>query len=345
MGEKKPYVLRARQTTLLLIILLLLSLLSIFFCVAIGSSSMTFSQAMKALWQKIAGLPIDEESHVLILFGLRLPRVLLSYLVGAALGICGAAMQGVFQNPMADPHLLGVSSGAAFGATLGLLFGVGATLMGFGVITLFAFAGGLCAVLLVHMLASVGGRTSPMRLLLAGLAMTSLLSASISGLMVYHREQIEYIVQWTMGSFTRATWNKVNLCLIVVLPVSVLLLPFSRTLNALSLGDEEAMSLGISVQGARRSILLLSTLATAAAVSVSGIIGFVGLVVPHGVRMVLGSDHRSLLPVSFFVGGIFLTLMDTLARTIAAPLELPVGVLTSIIGGVFFLWLMRKGKK
>ncbi len=344
MKPAKPFIDRKKYVYLLAALLLCAAPFMILFSCAVGSSAIPLKDTVREVCLFLSGKAPENETYARILFGIRLPRAILSYLVGAGLSICGVVMQGIFQNPMADPHLLGVSSGAAFGASIGLLLGAGAGFFGLGLTAVLAFAGGLGAVFLVHLLSMQRGKASPGRLLLAGIAMTSLLSAAIAGMMIFRRDKIERIVQWTMGSFTSATSIKVAVAAAFILPLSILLSLSGRILNAMALGDEQAQTLGIPVETARRVLLLLSTLLTAAAVSVSGIIGFVGLTVPHVFRFLLGGDYRGLLPVSFLAGGLFLCAMDTLARTAVSPLEIPVGILTSVIGGVFFLLLMRNAR-
>ncbi len=345
MRPGRPFMDKRHDLFLLAALLAALSPVAVLLMCTVGSAGIPLESVAQEVWRGLMGQPPLNESYAMILFNIRLPRAVLSYLVGAGLGLCGALMQGIFQNPMADPHLLGVSSGAAFGASVGLLLGLGGGIFGLGVTTALAFLGGTGAVILVHLLSTSRGKASPGQLLLSGIAMTALLSAAIAALMIFHRDKIERVVQWTMGSFTSANWEKVIAATVVILPLSILLSFSGKVLNALSLGDESASSLGIPVEGARRALLLLSTLCTAAAVSLSGIIGFVGLVVPHVARMLLGGDYRGLLPISFLMGGLFLSAMDTLARIVAAPLEMPVGVLTAIIGGVFFLLLMRRTQR
>lgn len=344
MRSAKPFIDRRKQIYILAALLLAAAPVWILLSCTVGSAYIPPFCTAREVWNILLGRQPANETYAMILFNLRLPRALLSYLVGAGLSICGAVMQGIFQNPMADPHLLGVSSGAAFGASIGLLFGAGAGFLGLGITAVTAFIGGTGAVILVHILSSQRGKASPGRLLLSGIAMTSLLSAAIAGLMIFRRDKIERIVQWTMGSFTSANWDKVLAAAVFILPLSLLLTFSGKTLNVLTLGDEPAGSLGVPVETVRRILLLVSTLLTAAAVSVSGIIGFVGLIVPHVFRMLLGGDYRGLLPVSFLAGGLFLCAMDTLARTAVSPLEIPVGILTSLIGGVFFLLLMRSSR-
>ncbi len=345
MKPAKPFIDRRKHILLLTIMLAAAAPAMILLACTVGSALIPFADTARETWRLLMGQTPANETYAMILFNLRLPRAVLSYLVGAGLSICGTVMQGIFQNPMADPHLLGVSSGAAFGASVGLLMGAGAGLFGLGTTTVLAFAGGIGAVALVHMLSVQRGKAPTGRLLLSGIAMTSLLSAAIAGMMIFRRDKIERIVQWTMGSFTSSNWDKVIAAAIFILPLSLALSLSGKVLNAMALGDEPANTLGISAETARRILLLASTLLTAAAVSVSGIIGFVGLTVPHVIRMLLGGDYRGLLPISFFTGGLFLCAMDTLARTAVSPLEVPVGILTSLIGGVFFLSLMRRSNK
>lgn len=318
----------AKRAKGLLVALILLTPLVLLVCLSVGSSSLSF-------WDVLH----PEGASRTILLGIRLPRVLLSFLIGAGLAISGVAMQGLFQNPMADPHLLGVSSGAAFGATIAFVLGLSALTQ-----SLLAFVSSLLTVLIVQALALTQGRVNRMRLLLCGVAATSLLSALVSAIMMFNKQQMDRIMHWTMGSFTSANMASVYLSLALIIPLGIVLLLFARPLNAIALGDEEAQSLGINVRFARGAILMVATFITAAAVSIAGIIGFVGLIVPHAMRMLSGSNHHTLLPISFFAGGLFLTLCDTLARSAASPYEIPVGVVTALIGGMFFLVLMRSNR-
>lgn len=319
--------------------LLLLTPAVLLICLSSGATAIPLGDVLAGLFSFLGGQTTVSSSDV-ILFAIRLPRVLLAFLIGAGLSVCGVSMQGVFQNPMADPHLLGVSSGAALGAAVGLVFFAEAAVQ-----TLFAFAGGLLAVFLVHLLAKVNGRVQKTRLLLSGVAITALLSSLVSALMLFNKARLDRIVHFTMGSFTTADFKGVLLMALIILPVSLIMMLFGRRLNAIALGDEEAETLGVSVPFTRFALVALSTFVTAAAVSLTGIIGFVGLVIPHTLRLLIGSDHRMLFPTSFFAGGIFLLLCDTLARTALPPLEIPVGVITAIIGGTFFLLLLHINKK
>ncbi len=281
-------------------------------------------------------------SHEVILFHLRLPRVILGGLVGAALGLSGAVLQGLFRNPMAGPFVLGVSSGASVGAVLSMVLGVSVHAFGLRAVPLMAFGTALGTVLLVYNLARVKGRVPTGTLLLAGIAISSFLSAVVSLLLVFSEEKVAMILFWLMGGLGRADWASITAALPYFVLGAVVTLIYARDLNALLLGEESAQHLGVSVERVKRTLLLAVSLMTAAAVSVSGIIGFVGLIIPHAVRMLIGPDHRLLAPMSALVGGMFLTAADTLARTAVAPSEIPVGVITALCGAPFFLWLLRK---
>ncbi|MFP1878132.1 FecCD family ABC transporter permease [Lonsdalea quercina] len=276
---------------------------------------------------------------------IRLPRVLLAVLVGVALALSGAAMQGLFRNPLADPGLLGVSSGAALGVGLSVVVPVALP----AVIALYwpmlaAFAGGVAIMLLLFSLSI--SATSPLsRLLLAGIAINALCGAATGVLSwISNDQQLRQLSLWGMGSLGQAQWSSVTGVASLVLPCAWWLQRLARQLNLLQLGDEEAHYLGVDVRRTRRQIVILSAVLVAAAVAVSGIIGFVGLVMPHLIRIMLGADHRWLLPGSALGGALLLLLADTLARTMVAPAEMPVGLLTSLVGGPWFLWLILRHK-
>ena len=283
---------------------------------------------------------------------LRLPRALLAFFVGGALAAAGVMLQALFQNPMADPHILGVSAGAGLGATVAMVFGihmVGMNVLwarlGTGMISICAFAGGLAAVLLVYMLSQVGGRTSITGLLLSGVVIGTLLSAVMSLLMIFNRDKMEHVILWTMGSFSSANWTKVMWAVPLILIAMVLCWILARDMNLMLFGEAQARVMGVETRKVRLWTLALTTLMTAGAVAMSGIIGFVGLIVPHAVRLLTGPDHRVLVPFAFVGGGIFMLVMDTLARTLISPMEIPVGVLTALCGGPFFLYLLRSRKQ
>ncbi len=288
-------------------------------------------------------IPTWSIGEATIILQIRLPRIILGMLVGAALGIAGTAMQGLFKNPMADPYIMGISSGAALGAIFTIVFGL--TIFGMYTIPLIAFVGAVAAIFLVYNIASVRGKLPVSTLLLAGIAVTLFLSAIISFLMYTAGEKLHGIVFWLMGGLWGRNWNHVMMAFPFICFGSILIYIFARDLNVILLGEEPAQHLGIEVEALKKIIILSTSLITAAAVSVSGIIGFVGLVIPHIMRILVGPDHRVLLPSSALVGGIFLIWADTLARTIIAPTEIPVGIITALFGAPFFIYLLRTRKR
>ncbi len=284
-------------------------------------------------------------SHVFIVSNVRLPRIILSCLVGGLLSIIGVSFQAVFKNPMADPYVMGISSGAAFGATIGILFGIGISFAGLGIVSMMAFAGALISVFVVYSLAKVGSKISTTSILLAGFVMNSLLSSIISLLMLLNENDISKIVTWTMGSFNGTSWQQVKIMILPSIIGLIYILFISRDLNALVLGEEDAHNMGVNVDFVKKSVLIISSFLAASAVAVSGIIGFVGLIIPHLLRLVFGSDHKLLVPVSFFGGALFMVVCDTIARSLVPNMEIPVGIITSIFGGPFFLFLLQKNRK
>lgn len=285
-----------------------------------------------------------------ILVHLRLPRVVLGVLVGAALAVCGALLQGLFRNPLADPGLIGVSSGSALAAAgwivLGAETAVGTALgpLAGGVgLALAAFAGGLVTTIVVYRLGRHGGRTLVATMLLAGVAVAALCGA-LTGLLLFLADdaQLRSITFWSLGSLGGATWATVAAAApLLVAPVVAAPL-LARGLNAMLLGEAAAFHVGVRVEAVKRGAIVLSALGVGAAVSAAGLIGFVGLVVPHLVRLALGPDHRTLLPASALLGALLLVLADLVARTLAAPAELPIGIVTALAGGPFFLWLLLR---
>lgn len=272
----------------------------------------------------------------LIVQSVRLPRIMLGATVGFALGTAGTVMQGLFRNPMADPSIIGISTGAALGAVgyivlpLTVPYGLPA----------FAFAGGISAGFLVYLIATEDGKTPVATLLLAGVAIQTLLGAVISYLLLHAGESLEQAVYWLMGHLHYSAWWRVKLALPVVVVMFGLLLVYARDLNVLLLGEEDAHALGVDVRRTKRLLLAGSSIITAIAVAVSGVIGFVGLIVPHMMRLLVGPDHRILLPTSALAGAAFLVATDTLARM--GPGELPVGIVTAALGAPFFLFLLRR---
>lgn len=328
------------KKVILIAALIVLGVCALLFALSVGSSGLGLGDFFRLLF---SGADTPDTA---ILYKMRLPRALLAYLVGAGLSVSGVCLQALFKNPMADPHILGVSSGAGLGAAVFIIAsGAGLAASG-GLLALSAFAGGLLGIYVVYVVSGAGKRgTSIVALLLSGIAISSFLTALISLLMVLNRNKMDMVMLWTMGSFSTAGWNQITWSAIPILLGSMACILFSRDLNIMLLGEEEARQLGVNLRNTRRILLLLTTLITATAVSVSGIIGFVGLMIPHIMRLMIGPDHKWLLPASFFGGGLFLVVVDTVSRTIASPLELPIGIITGILGVPFFLYLLTKNRR
>jgi iron complex transport system permease protein len=283
-----------------------------------------------------------------VVWAIRIPRVLLGALIGSALGVSGAAMQGLFRNPLADPALLGVSSGASLGAVAAIAFGASllgrlAPFAGAWLLPAMAFTGGVIATCLSVWIGRVEGRTRTALMLLAGVAINALAGAGIGLAMhVVNDAQLRSLTFWTLGSLGGATWHLLAVTAPLLLVSLLGLTRIGRPLNALLLGEREAMHLGVPIERTQRTVVLLTALGVGASVAVAGVIGFVGLVVPHLVRALLGPDHRRLLLASALVGAALLSMADVLARTLVAPAELPVGVVTAAIGAPLFLWQLAR---
>lgn len=285
--------------------------------------------------------PGVSSADIAIVKDLRLARVLLVALVGGGLAASGAAFQGLFRNPLADPFIVGASGGAALGATIAIVSGAVWQFAGFSAVPLAAFVGALIAVSIVYAIAEIGGQSSPITLLLAGAALSTLLSAIVSLLMLMSDESLHTTFTWLMGGFSGKSWSHLWTSTPYIIIGTLVLWMLARPLDALASGDETAQSLGLPLKQTRGALVAAATLVTAAAVAASGIIGFVGLMAPHVARLIFGATHHRLIPASALIGAILLVLADDLARTILAPVELPVGIVTSIIGGAFFLYLLK----
>jgi len=288
-------------------------------------------------WQTPSWQPFEAS----IVWDVRLPRVLLAAIAGAGLAVVGATLQALLRNPLADPYLLGTSAGAALGAVAVLLFG--APLLGGLSVSAAAFAGALASIAIVYVLAWQDGRFPTGRLVLSGVAV-SYLCSSVTNLLIFRArngEQARTALFWMLGGLGGAEWRTLGLPASIVIAGTAALIAFARSLNALSLGEEAAATLGVDASRFRRLGFVLASLSTGVLVAMTGGIGFVGLMVPHFVRLAIGADHRRLLPATALAGGIFLIWADVLARTVAAPEELPIGIVTAFAGAPFFLWLMR----
>ena len=285
---------------------------------------------------------VGSETNVIIVQRMNLPRVVMACFVGAGLGIAGAVMQALFRNPMASPYILGLSSGASLGAAIGLTFAV-SWLPSLFMIPVLAFGSCMATLFLVYSISQVGGRVPTETLLLAGIAVGSMLTALVSLLTYLAGEQMQGIVYWTMGNLSGANWNNVLIVAPLIAAGSLVMTSCSRDLNAMMLGDAHALDLGVEVSKVRLQLLISSALVTAAAVSFVGVIGFVGLVVPHILRIVLGPDNKVLLPASLLGGAAFLMMCDYISRVIAPNIGiLPVGIVTSLVGAPYFIYLLRR---
>jgi iron complex transport system permease protein len=314
---------------------------------ALGPTDVSVSDTVRILLHHAFGL--DTVTNVsttsdTIVWDVRLPRVLLAGLVGATLAVSGASYQGVFRNPLADPYLIGVATGAALGATIVVTSGVSVSWHGLSLLPLAAFAGAVLTVIVVYGVARVGGAVPVTTLILAGVAVSSLSTAITSYLMIHNTSNAGLVFSVTLGGFNTANWTKLLWVLPYALPAFVVLLVHARIINVLSLDEDQARFLGVDVERTKLILLTFSSLAAAAAVSVGGTIGFVGLVVPHAIRLVWGPDNRLLIPLSIILGAAFLIGADIIARTVDRPSEIPVGIITAFCGVPFFLYLLRRAK-
>jgi iron complex transport system permease protein len=330
-----------RLIGILVILLPVVALLSM----TVGTVSISWFDALRAVVGSSSTSQIDT-----ILFDIRLPRILLAIFVGAVLASTGAVMQGLFRNPLADPSLIGVSSGASVGASLMIVtaggFIQGGALVGLSLVSIGAFVGGFTATLLVYRLATSGMGTSVTTMLLAGIAIGALAGA-LNSLLSYFsdNDMLRQISLWQMGNLSGASWLKVTIMGAVAVLLMGLFPRDSRALNALLLGESEARHLGINVQRVKRRLIVLTALGVGVSVAVAGLVGFVGLIMPHIIRLMIGPDHRWLIPASGLAGATLLVVADSLARVVVVPAELPTGILTAILGAPFFVALLLQQRK
>ncbi len=328
---------------------ILLCFIVAYICTIVGVASISVSDANKILLKQLFHLKsinIDgiSSGSIAIIWNIRFPRVILGFIAGGALSICGASFQGIFKNPMADPFILGVSSGSALGAAIGIVFHFTGGILGLNGTTLFAFIGAFVTIVLVYTISRVGRRVPVSTLLLSGIAVSQTTSAIMSIIMLFNQQSMDQIMFWTMGSLNGKGWSQIINILPYVIVGVIILFTSNRELDIMLTGEDTATQLGVDVEFLKKKVLFAASLVTAAIVSVTGIIGFVGLVVPHVVRMLTGPKHRKLMPVSVVLGGTFLIICDTIARSITTQ-EIPVGIITAICGGPFFLYLLRNAKK
>lgn len=336
------------RRAMVFILLAVLLAVAVVLAVGLGVVSVPPASVIKLLLYQLGfhsiGAPVPQEATI-ILF-IRLPRVLAALLVGASLAMGGAVMQGLFRNPMASPDILGVSTGGSLGAVIAIATGL-ITLSPF-FLPVLAIAGALSAAGLIYGISSYRGKTSLLFVVLAGLAISSFFNGLVSAILLFARQyEVSQFIFWTMGGFDGRTWRQVTLALPFLLPGLAALFFYTRELNLFSLGEEDAQSLGLHVEATKRVILAVTAVVAGVAISISGPVGFVGLLIPHLFRLLVGPDHRSLLPASALGGALFLILSDLIGRMIAPPFEIRVGIITAVLGSPYFLYLIlryqRKG--
>ena len=342
-----PVLTRSRWLAILLI-LGAAGVLVVIAALRLGAEDISFSEAARILLQTIREGPAGAASRdpaAIILMQVRLPRVLLAFMVGGCLAAVGVGLQALLRNPLADPYVLGISSGAALGAAMALLLGIGTTVFAVSALPLCAFAGGLISILLVYRVAVSYGHLPVHTLLLAGVILNAIFSALIMFITSIAEPNRSFgIMSWLMGTLMAPDYPALAALAVYLLVGGLILFRQAGALNLLTLGEESARALGVEVERIKKTVFLSSALLTGAVVSVSGLIGFVGMVIPHAMRLLVGADHRLLLPASALAGGMFLTLADALARTLLAPGEIPVGVVTALAGGPVFIYLLMAKK-
>ncbi|MFX1392557.1 MAG: FecCD family ABC transporter permease [Promethearchaeota archaeon] len=330
---------------LLPIFLIIFLIISIVFAISIGPVEIEFRTAWAIILNQI-GLKLPKiwsDSEQSIILNIRLPRVLMAVVVGAMLGVAGVAAQGLFRNPIVDPYLIGISSAGGFGTALIIVLGI--SLLSFFTIPLVSFLFAMLAITIIYELSKTNLRLSINSLLLAGLAISFFFSALTSFILYYSEDKSHLILSYLMGSFWGATWLEFYVILAVMVPGTILLYFYARDLNLMVFGDDSAQTMGVNIEQSKKMILFLMVILSSTAVAFCGTIGFVGLIIPHIIRLIAGSDNRRLIPLSALAGGLLLLWADVLARILVSPREMPVGIFTALMGGPFFIYLIIKKKK
>ncbi|OGN89944.1 MAG: hypothetical protein A2Y88_10895 [Chloroflexi bacterium RBG_13_48_10] len=330
---------------ILIFFLILALILSIFVGILIGSVSIEPQKIWGILLHEM-GFPIQEtwmEGERLIIISLRAPRALAAAIVGAMLGIAGVAAQGLFRNPIAEPYIIGISSAAGFGTAL--IVGFGLLFLGIFTIPIISFTFALIAVIIVYGLSQTRFRLSLSALLLSGIALSFFFSAATSFILYLSEDQTHNILSYLMGSFWGVSWIEVYIMFCVLIPSTIALFYYARDLNLIVFGDETAQTTGVKVEQSKKIILFIMTILASTSVAFCGSIGFVGLIIPHTMRLIVGSDHRKLIPIAAIGGGILLVWADVISRSLISPLEIPVGIFIALLGGPFFVYLVVKRKK
>ena len=330
----------------IILIMILILLVLIVLAASIGSVFVPFIDVVKIILKNIGfkGIGTVDAGQDAIIFMVRLPRVIIAVLVGMALAISGAVMQGMFRNPMADPGIIGVSSGAGLGAITAIALGL--TARSLYMMPLFASIGAFSAVAIVYFLSLKSGKVPVLTLILSGIAVGTFVSAITSLILSFiSKDEVQQYIFWSFGSLYGKMWSDVWLVIVQIIICVIILTTFSRDLNIMLLGEEEAQSVGLNTSGTRKILLVLVSITTASAVCIGGSISFVGLIVPHIMRLIVGPDYKTLLPTSAIGGAIFLVVCDLIGRVVISPSEIGVGIVTSLIGAPYFLYLLIRSKK
>ena len=331
-------------TSLMLLLFILLSV-SIVIATSLGGVTIPFKETITVFISTLPFVDMDAQStYERILLYIRLPRVIVAGLVGASLAVCGVVMQSLFRNPMADPGIIGVSAGGAFGGVIAIYLGL--TAISSLIVPLFGFIGALFTLFIVYFISTSNGKTSMLTLLLTGVAISSFISACSSLIITYASYgQLQQILYWLMGDLNGRDWDHVKLLIIPFIICSVIFYLYRKQLDILLLGEEEAQNLGISVNATRNTLLIITSLLTGVCVSLTGAIGFVGLIVPHMIRLIIGPSHRYLIPASILGGALFLIWADLVARLLIRPAEIQIGIITAFFGAPFFIYLILRHRK
>ena len=340
----------AKKRKIIFIILLIIYAILVVVATSLGAATIKPYTVLEAMLKKIPlfGQYINGEvsqTELTIIFRVRMPRIIMASLVGIGLSVVGASFQSLFKNPMADPYVLGISSGAALGAAFAIVLKLPSASASLSVVTISAFIGAVVTTIFVYNIAQVRGRVTTTNLLLAGCAVSFLMSSMISIIMVFNQEEVNKIVFWMMGSFNASSFKNIYIVAPIILVGTVVIYFFYRDFNLMLIGEDSAKSLGTDTEKLKKLIILISSMIIAVSVAFSGIIGFVGFLVPHIVRLLFGPNNKALIPFSALGGAIFLLFSDTISRTVAAPAELPVGAVTALIGAPYFIYLLARMKR
>lgn len=341
---------RKKTVTYIAVLLIIMALL-IILAASLGSAKVSIKETATIIGSFIPGINYFIDSGAInpqnfkIITEIRLPRIFLSIFIGIALASAGVIFQGIFRNPMADPTVIGISAGASLGATIGLLVVSGIRFLSLSTASIFAFAGALAVTFIIYNISRIRSKISVVTLLLSGVAISALITSLNSFILIFNTDDLAKVIFWLMGGLTSASWQEFYLVAPTIVFFLIVAGFFMKDLNLISLSDERASQLGVETDKVKKILLVLASLIAASAVSVSGIIAFVGLITPHIMRLIVGPDHKILYPTSAIAGGIVLLSSDTIARTVLSPREIPVGIITSIIGVPFFLYLLIRSKR